>query len=346
MSEFVRRLPVYLLLDCSESVAGEPFEAIKAGLHSLISTLQQDPMALETAALSVIGFSGKATELIPLTDLTQVSMPRLRLGSGTALGSALSILQASIERDVRKNSATTKGDYKPNIFLLTDGRPTDSWMAEADKVRAKVGSNQYNMIAVGCGDDADLEALSRITPIVIRSKDLNPEVMAQFFQWVSASVTTVSTAVSGAGNGEIHLPNVPDLLEVVPGNEQPVTHQSDRFVFLHLHCVKTRQFYLMRFERRPQGESDYRSPPQYDCVAVHPVEDFDFESSAKSSATVSSAQLHSLKACPYCNNPGYGMCVKGHTHCSPGKTATLTCPVCNVTNLYEVRDFGVGSGAG
>ena len=54
-----RRLPVYLLLDTSGSMRGEPIEAVNRGLKVLVSSLRQDPNALETAFLSIITFDDK-----------------------------------------------------------------------------------------------------------------------------------------------------------------------------------------------------------------------------------------------------------------------------------------------
>ncbi len=64
----MRRLPVYLLIDTSGSMYGEPIESVKNGLQSLMSSLRQDPYALETAFLSVIEFNSEATQIVPLTD--------------------------------------------------------------------------------------------------------------------------------------------------------------------------------------------------------------------------------------------------------------------------------------
>ena len=50
----MRKLPIYLLLDTSGSMHGEPIEAVKNGVDMLVSTLRSDPYALETAYLSVI----------------------------------------------------------------------------------------------------------------------------------------------------------------------------------------------------------------------------------------------------------------------------------------------------
>ena len=65
----MRRLPVYLLLDTSGSMSGEPIQQVKNGVQMLVSALRQDPQALETAYLSVITFDTTAREVVPLTDL-------------------------------------------------------------------------------------------------------------------------------------------------------------------------------------------------------------------------------------------------------------------------------------
>ena len=64
----MRRLPVYLLLDTSGSMHGEPIEAVKNGVQTLLTTLKQDPYALETAYVSVITFDSSARQAVPLTD--------------------------------------------------------------------------------------------------------------------------------------------------------------------------------------------------------------------------------------------------------------------------------------
>lgn len=79
-----RRLPVYLLLDCSDSMAGEPIEAVRQGMKALLSELRCDPMALETAYLSVITFASTAQEGTTLTDLIQFQEPSLT--NHTAIG--------------------------------------------------------------------------------------------------------------------------------------------------------------------------------------------------------------------------------------------------------------------
>ena len=78
----MRKLPVYLLLDTSGSMHGEPIEAVRNGMQTLVSALRQDPHALESAYLSVITFAESAAQVVPLTELTQFQIPVLS-ASGT-----------------------------------------------------------------------------------------------------------------------------------------------------------------------------------------------------------------------------------------------------------------------
>jgi uncharacterized protein YegL len=196
MAEFVgRRLPVYLVLDTSGSMTGEPIEAVRQGVKALLADLRSDPQALETAYLSVITFSNSAQQVCPLTELTAFSEPSLAASGSTALGDALRVLEESLDHEVRKSSPTQKGDWKPLIFLMTDGKPTDAWEQNADRVKAKrVG----NLIACAAGPSADSSILKRITDIVVELTNLQPDQLKAFFKWVSSSIKTTSQNVAQA----------------------------------------------------------------------------------------------------------------------------------------------------
>jgi uncharacterized protein YegL len=196
MADFTgRRLPVYLLLDCSGSMTGEPIEAVRQGVKALLSDLRGDPMALENAYLSVITFSSSAQQVAPLTDLASFSEPSLNAGGTTALGEALRLLETCIDNEVQKASPTQKGDYKPLIFLMTDGQPTDSWEAAAANVKAR---KPGNIIACAAGPGADANKLKEITDTVVELKTLQPEQLRAFFKWVSSSIKTQSHKVDAA----------------------------------------------------------------------------------------------------------------------------------------------------
>jgi len=212
----VRRLPVYILADCSGSMSGDPIESVKAGIRTLHSELMNDPSAVESAYLSVITFDSNARQVAPLCDLQSFSPPDLVSSGTTALGAALKILIDCLHSEVKQNSGEVKGDWKPLVFLLTDGAPTDSWQQYADELKAK---RPGNIIAVACGDGADTNLLKSFTETVLEMKNMSPTDFSAFFKWVTASITQASqkcgTFPDAAATG-IALPPPPPGITIIP----------------------------------------------------------------------------------------------------------------------------------
>ncbi|GAB3455077.1 vWA domain-containing protein [Insolitispirillum peregrinum] len=211
----MRRLPVYLVLDVSGSMHGEAIEAVRNGMQMLVSTLRTDPYALETAFLSVIVFDSTARQLVPLTELMSFQPPTIDAGSTTALGDALKVTKECIEREVRKTTATEKGDWKPLVFLMTDGQPTDDWKRGLDEFR-KIKTGM--VIACAAGPQADTNILKQITEVVVSLDTADSSTIGAFFKWVSASISTSSKKVdlTKAESSEISaLPPPPPEINLV-----------------------------------------------------------------------------------------------------------------------------------
>lgn len=211
----MRRLPVYLLLDTSGSMTGEPIEAVKNGVQMMVHSLRQNPQAIETAFVSIITFDSEAKQLIPLTDLASFQTVDLKAAGTTALGAALSLLADKLENEVTKTTLEQKGDWKPIVFIMTDGVPTDNWQAGFQKLKAvKKG------LIVGCaaGNNADDKVLKEITDQVVRLSNTDADSIGKFFQWVSASIATTSTKVEETGidlTKKDQLPPPPSELVIV-----------------------------------------------------------------------------------------------------------------------------------
>lgn len=215
MSDFTRRLPVYLLLDCSGSMSGEPIEAVRQGVKMLLSELRGDPQALETAYLSIITFASTAQQISPLTELMLVKEPTINAGGATALGGALRVLMDCVQKEVRQSTETQKGDWRPLVFILTDGEPTDTAEFEAmlpQIKQAKLG----NIIACAAGSRANTAHLKRITDSVLMMNSLSADDMAKFFAWVSGSVKMSSKSVDAKPGAPIELPPPPQGFVIVP----------------------------------------------------------------------------------------------------------------------------------
>lgn len=211
----MRRLPVYLLLDTSGSMTGEPIEAVKNGVQMMVHSLRQNPQAIETAFVSIITFDSEAKQLIPLTDLASFQTVDLKAAGTTALGAALSLLADKLENEVTKTTLEQKGDWKPIVFIMTDGVPTDDWQAGFQKLKTvKKG------LIVGCaaGNNADDKVLKEIADQVVRLSNTDADSIGKFFQWVSASIATTSTKVEETGidlTKKDQLPPPPSELVIV-----------------------------------------------------------------------------------------------------------------------------------
>src|ERR1700674_699651 len=115
--DFVRRRPVYLLLDTSSSMFGAPIQAVQQGVTLIHRELLNNPHAIETVYLSVITFDTTAKQIVELPSGEDFTPPTLTADGNTALGSAITLLNESLDRELHANTEGRKGDYRPLIFM-------------------------------------------------------------------------------------------------------------------------------------------------------------------------------------------------------------------------------------
>jgi len=210
----MRRLPVYLVLDTSGSMKGEPLESVKSGIQAMLGGLRQDPHALESLHLSIITFDREVKIVLPLTSLETLHLPEIVCpDSGpTHLGAALEVLCQRVDAEVIRAEGEQKGDWRPLLFIMTDGVPSDIQLYK--EMIPQVRSRGFgSIIACAAGPKARKEDLNALADHVVTLETMDGNGFVSFFRWVSASVAAGN--VSLGASSELHLPPPPPEVNLV-----------------------------------------------------------------------------------------------------------------------------------
>lgn len=210
----MRRLPVYFLLDTSGSMYGEPIQALNNALNGMINNLRSDAQALDSLWISIVTFDREVKEIVPLTELVHFQLPEISCPQSgpTNTGAGLDFVIRKVNTEVIKGSATQKGDWKPLLFVFTDGKPSDIQFYR-EKIQDIKALNFGAVVGCAAGHMADDSILKELTPNVVHLASADSSTLKQFFKWVSE---TIEQGNKSQGTGEsVLLPPPPSEITVV-----------------------------------------------------------------------------------------------------------------------------------
>ena len=188
------RCPVALVLDTSGSMSGEPIAQLNAGAQLFLDEVKRDDLARWSVDLAVYTAGGWADCLLDFIGVEQVAgFAPLAAGGGTPLGQATRMALDDLAARKKAYRDTGVPYYQPWLVLISDGAPTDDWLAAAQ--HACNLSAQRKLVSLPIGvQGADLSVLGQFSskPAVA----LDGLKFRELFLWLSASMARVSASTS------------------------------------------------------------------------------------------------------------------------------------------------------
>jgi uncharacterized protein YegL len=187
------RCPVVLLLDTSGSMQGTPIQGLNAGVELFRDELLADGLASKRVEVAIVSF-GPVEVIQDFVTADYFNPPVLRAESDTPMGSAIETALDLLEKRKDTYKANGIAYYRPWVFLITDGGPTDYWQTAARKVQDGEAKKSFAFFCIGV-EDARFDILAQIsTREPLKLKELR---FRDLFQWLSSSLKSVSRSTVG-----------------------------------------------------------------------------------------------------------------------------------------------------
>lgn len=189
------RCPCILLLDTSSSMWGEPINQLNQGLKEFKKQLVNDELAAKRVEVSVVSFNSEVEVLNNFETANNFNAPTLNTRGCTEMGRAIEVAINMLEKRKADYKNSGISYYRPWIFLITDGAPTDDVTSAISKVHEGEKRKEFAFFAVGT-EGADIYTLNQIS--VREALTLQGLNFTALFQWLSNSMCSVSRSTLDA----------------------------------------------------------------------------------------------------------------------------------------------------
>jgi uncharacterized protein YegL len=196
------RCACMLVLDTSGSMAGAPITELNAGLQDFLKAVNEDEIASFALDLGVITAGGTVREILPFASASAIDgLETLDAQGQTPLGRAVQFALDRLEQRKGQYKANGVAYYQPWLVIISDGAPTDAWQAAATQARQLSEQRRLVVMSVGV-QGANLDILGQFSSRP--AKQLSGLKFREFFQWLSASMSRVSS--SNSTSASVSLP--------------------------------------------------------------------------------------------------------------------------------------------
>ncbi|WP_432055318.1 vWA domain-containing protein [Streptomyces sp. bgisy022] len=209
-------LPFYMVCDESGSMAGGGVGAINTALPELHQEISTNPSVADKTRFALIGFSTKASVLQPLADLSELTqLPSLSAGGVTSFGAAFRLLKDTIEQDVAALKAQGHEVYRPVVFFLSDGIPTDEgWRTALKELNAFRYAPKIIAFGISDADAGTITEVANFKAFIQQNDSISPAVaLREFASSLTRSIVSSATSMAAQGGEGFQL----QVDEQVPG---------------------------------------------------------------------------------------------------------------------------------
>lgn len=194
MTNTESRCPCVLVLDISGSMQGQPIAELNEGLIQFKDELMSDSLSVKRVEIAIVTFGEAVAVAQEFTSPDSFTTPTLRASGPTPMGEAITKGLELLQERKDKYRASGISMYRPWVFLITDGGPTDQWKPAAELVRVGEDGKKFSFFGVGV-EGANFEILKQICkrePLRLKGTRFR-----DLFVWLSRSLKSVSSSKVG-----------------------------------------------------------------------------------------------------------------------------------------------------
>jgi uncharacterized protein YegL len=195
--------PTVLLLDTSGSMANAgKIDALNDGLQAFREEVAADELASKRVDLAVVAFGQGVHVLHVFSSVEEFIPPFLAAGGMTPMGAGIVAAIDLVEERKRQYQEKGIDYYRPWIFMITDGEPSDmrpgdaTWNDVVRRVRDGEAAKKFMFFTVGV-EPARMDLLQQIAPPNRAPIKLKERRFRELFNWLSNSQSRVSSSKPG-----------------------------------------------------------------------------------------------------------------------------------------------------